>query len=65
MTVFTANLPPFVQVWLPLQEKAGQLRERSALTAERDALSSKLVRRGEEVALLTAKLRLQTSELQV
>lgn len=52
-------------MWLPLQEKAGQLRERSALTAERDALSSKLVRRGEEVALLTAKLRLQTSELQV
>ena len=48
-----------------VQERARQRKEYEALIAGRDILGTQLVRRNDEVALLYAKLRLQTSALQV
>lgn len=50
---------------LSVQERARQKKEYESLIADRDVLGTQLVRRNDEVALLYAKLRLQSSALQV
>ena len=48
-----------------VQERARQRKEYEAVMSDRDVLGTQLVRRNDEVALLYAKLRLQTTALQV
>ena len=48
-----------------LQERFRQRKEYENLVSGRDVIGTQLVRRNDEVALLYAKLRLQTSALQV